>query len=82
MPTQIAARISSGSRRRATSDAPMSRGSSARSHEGPAIGLPTRPGGPHTATAVSPAATIPIPASTIMPGSSFAQRRTACTHRT
>ena len=47
MAAQIASHISSGARRRSTSGAPSSRGSSASSHEGPAIGvLPTRRGRP------------------------------------
>ena len=75
--------ISSGARRRSTSGAPSSRGSSASSHEGPAIGvLPIRPGGLNTAMAISPAAAIPSPASAMMPGSPPAKRRSACMHPT
>ena len=79
MPAQIASHISSGARRRSTSGAPTSRGSSASSHEGPAIAsLPIRRGAPHAATAISPAPAIPIPASAMIPGSPPAKRRTAC----
>ena len=79
MPAQIASHISSGARRRSTSGAPSSRGSSASSHEGPAIAsLPIRRGEPHAAMAISPAAAIPSPASTMTPGSPPADRPTAC----
>ena len=82
MTDQIVVHITSGARRRSTSGAPMSNGNSARSHQGPVIGVPIRPGGPHAATAVSPAAAIPSPASAIMLRSPPAKRRTACMPRT
>ena len=46
-------------------------------HQDPVIAVPIRPGGPHTATAVSPAAAIPVPASAMRPASPPANRRTA-----